>query len=77
MIFIVGYKRLEAGVEPDQEEKMIRHELVRNGERIEVRLLDDEHSEPGFIVREQEDPAVKNKIAKCSARWSMAANRDD
>lgn len=56
---------------------MVRRELVRNGERVEVRLLDDEQSEPGCIVMEQEDQAVKNKIAKCSARWSMAANRDD
>lgn len=31
----------------------------------------------GCIVMEQEDQAVKSKIAKCSARWSMAANRDD
>ena len=56
---------------------MVRHELVQNGERVEVRLRDDEHSEPGCIVLEQEDTAIKNKIAKCSARWSMAANRDD
>lgn len=56
---------------------MLRRELVMNGERVEVRLLDDEHSEPGCIVLEREDQAVKNKIAKCAARWSMAANRDD
>ena len=55
---------------------MLRHELVRNGERVEVRLRDDGCS-GGCIVLEQEDMAIKNKIAKCSARWSMAANRDD
>lgn len=56
---------------------MVRRELVRNGERVKVRLRDDGCSEPGCIVLEREDQAVKNKIAKCSARWSMAANRDD
>lgn len=56
---------------------MIRREFVRTGERVEVRLLDDEHSEPGCIVLELEDQAVITKIAKCSARWSLAANRDD
>ena len=63
--------------ESDQEEPMVSCELVRNGERVEVRLQDAGSSEPGCIVLEQEDTAIKNKIAKCSARWSMAANRDD
>ncbi len=56
---------------------MARRELVRTGERVEVRLLDDEHSEPGCIVLEREAQAAKDKIAKCSARWPLAANRDD
>lgn len=56
---------------------MLRHEIVNTSEGEKVRLRDDEHSEPGCIVLEREDQAVKNKIAKCSARWSMAANRDD
>ncbi|WP_165072883.1 hypothetical protein [Desulfovibrio sp. ZJ200] len=39
--------------------------------------MDDEHSEPGCIVLEKEDRAIIDKIAKCAARWSMAAYRED
>ncbi|WP_277424320.1 hypothetical protein [Desulfovibrio sp. ZJ200] len=43
---------------------MVRREIVKTGERVEVRLVDDEHSEPGCIVLEREDQAVKNKLAR-------------
>ncbi len=47
---------------------MVRREIVKTGERVEVRLVDDEHSEPGCVVLEREEQAVKNKIARCSIR---------